>query len=83
MSTTSLVPLARSEIEDRVRAGLMDAVYKKLYFLHRKRGFSSDCDCTYCELKRQASRECFWAMGNWNRSIVRQRFRERLRAAEI
>lgn len=64
MSTTSaetsptdlvLTPLLREEVEKRVAAGLIAAVRDKMFYIHRKRGFTTSCDCSYCELKRQAT----------------------------
>ncbi len=65
MSTTllGLTSLLREEVEQRVAAALPEAVRDKMFYIHRKRGFSTGCDCAYCELKREATRELSFMRG--------------------
>jgi hypothetical protein len=89
-STASLVltSLLSEEIEERVAAALPEAVLAKMFFIHRKRGFSTGCDCSYCDLKRQATYELGTIRfapngGHWGyRQMLARKFRKLLSQQE-
>lgn len=56
-SEVILTSLMREEIEKKIAAGLIARVRERMFYAHRKRGFATGCDCSYCSLKRIATFE--------------------------